>query len=123
MSISRTVYVGPYAQWLVKERVDRRALSNLLQSQDGALCSNALGLSSEPPEVEAEGGSRLCYCFVPDAHRPRQPQRELWFIGPPEVKRNAEMDWFTSAFAPENQALAKFFAKPPTIRWGLVWAS
>jgi hypothetical protein len=131
MSVLFSLYIGPHAQWLVKKRVDHGALRALLEANNGALYSNALGLSGEPPEVQVKRARRLCYCFIPDTERPDQPRRQLWFTAVleavedlTEVERKVEMDWFASAFAGELQALADFFGEPATIRWGLVaWAS
>lgn len=127
MGVFQNLYVGPYARWLVEGRVDDEALRDLLGGIDHALATNAWGLAGQPPEVRLNGTPYRCYCFMPDADRPGQPGRELWFGGAlhrvedwTDLGWKREVDWFAHAFARELGRLAEFFGSPASLRWGMV---
>jgi hypothetical protein len=131
MGVPQSVYIGPYAEWVVRPdepspELEAVAAGELLK---GWGLARAWG-RSYPPEVEVDGVVCQRFCFVPDDERAGQPRRQMYYFEAGavedlrEVDFQAEMEWFTQAFRNELRALEKYYNRPPRTGWGLVtWLS
>jgi hypothetical protein len=127
MGVPQSVYIGPYAEWLVRPDEpgpELEAVASGALLEDWGL-SRTWGLS-HPPEVEVEGVVCQRYCFVPDDGRPGQPTRRLYQTEAGAVEdlrgidSQAEIEWFAQAFRNELRALEKYYNRPPVLGWGVV---
>jgi hypothetical protein len=130
MGVDHNVYLGPYAECLVRSEdpapyVDDVAKGKLLETWG---FRRAWGVS-EPPTVAVDGIVYQRYCFVQGASRPGEPEREMDYSGSGiedlrAVNTQAEIDWFARAFRKELRALEKFCGRPARLGWGVVaWFS
>jgi hypothetical protein len=130
MSVYSNLFVGPYAEWLV--RTSKRLPPFLNSPLDQSLIEGMkLYWPDELPDVRRGGVRYHRYVFMPREARPEMPSRPLYFSGKggpdnigiqdlTEVDTRGEIDWFLRAFREELQALAEHFGGPPSLRWGLV---
>jgi hypothetical protein len=130
MSFHIAVYIGPYAQWLVRRgRKPPRKYSeepwyDSLIEEGGILdLESCDGL----PEVKVGRVRYTRYRFTPKQDRSNHPPRQMYFHdgfadGDQDdwswIVPKMEMDWFLETFAPELAILAAHFGSDPTPGWG-----
>jgi hypothetical protein len=119
MSVEQNVYLGPYAEWLV--RVDE-ITDEFQELAEGILQTNA-GMDL-PPVVKVKRKEYHRFCFMPGESRGREPH---WSIHDGDgiedlrgIDMKAEIDWFATAFAVELGAVAEHLGRSPTLHWGIV---
>jgi hypothetical protein len=133
MSTLHGVWVGPYAEWLVRpeepDPEEDKIATGKLSSTWGL--SVAYGVS-DPPETEVAGVVYRRFCFVPSTTDRGQgrPKRHMNFSGEGDdgcgiedlrgVDAQAEIEWFMRAFSKELKAVEKFYDRPPRFGWGVV---
>ncbi len=134
MGVQHNVFVGPFAEFLVRPEAPPPHVSDVAEGKLLAAWgfSRAWGLS-DPPTVAIDGVLYRRYCFVPRDRRPGQPQRPMDYSELGEgsgvedlrgVDAHAEMDWLARAFREELRALEKFCGCPARLGWGVVaWLS
>jgi hypothetical protein len=133
MSVIHGVWVGPYAEWLVRPEEPEPNEDELATGK----ISSTWGLTiawgvSEPPEIKVAGVVCRRFCFVPKTTgrgRPR-PKRQMNFSHEGDegcgiedlrgVDAQAEIEWFVRAFSKELKAVEKFYGRPPRFGWGVV---
>ncbi len=127
MAVPQSVYIGPYAEWLVPPDEPGPKLDTLAAGQPlkGWGLARAWGRSF-PLEVEIEEIVYQRHCFVADDERPGQPTRRMYLAEAGAIEdlrgidSQAEIEWFAQAFRKELQALEKYYKRPPRMGWGVV---
>jgi hypothetical protein len=129
------LFVGPYAEWLVPPELwDLRFISPQPGRGRRALVWNQDTNDNYNLTVVVKRERFYRYCAMPCKKRAGHPKREmllLWYFTmrdcPPflaedwsEIDRQAEVEWFRSAFAEELQQSAEQIGSEPSFRWGLV---
>jgi hypothetical protein len=131
MGVPQSVYIGPYAEWVVRPDEPSPELEAVAPGEllKGWGLARAWG-RSYPPEVEVDEVVCQRFCFVADDDRAGQPRRQLYHSEAGAiadlrgVDAHAEMEWFARAFREELRALQTYYNRPPAIGWGLVtWLS
>jgi hypothetical protein len=128
VSFHYSLYIGPYAQWLVR-RGSKPPRKDWEEAwYDPLIDGGILDLASRDglPEVKVGRVRYIQYRFMPKQHRPNSPPRQMYFHdGSADGDEDwswllpkAEMDWFLEAFAPELTVLASHFGSDPTPGWG-----
>jgi len=125
MSQWSTVYLGPYAEWLLKP--GQQLSSDLAERLEGILSRNVA--ISDAPKVKVGRVSHRQVCYRPSGERAGRPSRPMSWGGDPieadvtdlsDVSPQEEMEWFSQAYATELGALADCYKKPPRICWGVI---
>jgi hypothetical protein len=126
MGVYQNVFLGPYAEFPVPlDRSDELPP----EDKDGELlCSRDLMCNWGYEDRHED-----CYRYTPRRSGRKGPKRTMFFCDKgvcledqdlTDLDRQAEMDWFTAAYAKPLRVLTKQFGVPPRVRWGFVfWLS
>jgi hypothetical protein len=133
----RTLYLGPYAEWLLRPR-EYEAIFPLEPFWghdpfwlllDGKLVAAwSRGL---PPEIKVRGKPRRRFPFIPYQFPPVRALRELrrdqgGVCGVADLRdldgrsMQAEMTWFARTYAAELRQLGEHMGQAATLHWGIV---
>jgi hypothetical protein len=130
VSVIFTVYIGPYAEWLLaKVPAYPEELSSLLTEQEPRLDSNG----GKPPRITVGGAQHYQVCWYPSfpEHSAMRPPRPMdwsdWDCKRTEavvdlggVSMTEEIAWFAQICAGQLAALVRYYGKPFHVRWGVL---
>lgn len=125
MAMPPSLYLGPYAEWLVTENeVDDRYYDLPARSDPWVLKDNA----GQRPGLTVEGVERSRLAVMPNEPRAGYPDLvDVCDFHASEVRDvrgvayEAEIGWFAETYRGELAEIAAHFGRPPVFRWGLVY--
>jgi hypothetical protein len=133
MSHIYTIYIGPYAQWMVpvgyhkkSQSPSSRAMFEEIRGQVPCLTD-----SSDPPVVVQGKKQFTLECWVASFHRETRhlaPRQFSWSSSAPDLQITTfagfdvegELHWFRQTFDYSLEKLANYYGMPPAIHWGVV---
>jgi hypothetical protein len=140
MSSTHTVYVGPYAEWLLDRNLNGRTdeLVDILGYEGERRGPDMLEVNighSGLPRLKRDGRELWCLCCHPyfdkymiEEYAVRPPRNFAWgsydarnsVLDLSQIDRAAEVSWFESTYGRRLSWLAGLLGIPPMVRWGVV---